>query len=1093
MIRNIAILFSVLIIAGFTIPAYAQSPIADHVVINEVDTNPPGDDSASPTEWVEIYNPTDSTVDISGWQVASTTVLKQTFVIPVATTIGPGQFMTFSYRTVWFTDINEVVELRNKNGLVIDSTSIISDIKNDFSSWQRIYDGYDLDSFDDWKFAKSNAGSSNGVIPTVSEETEVLITIQPTKENYIFGETAILQGTISEEVFIEQLGNFEPEEISLSITGPNYNSKIVLYPDRNLNFKTSLSLHPVLGITEGLYNISVTYAGSNSATSFFVGEELPEDELSKETTFSIITDKSQYLPGQIVSISGITSEIIPFEGMKYNVKDPTGKIIESGTLYPTKGQFSGSIFLTTVNPVYGTYVITGEYFETTSTSFEVVEDFKEGVLISLWTDKEVYGLGDVVTVSGRLNEQWISSLDLEILQTRNTALGVNDKPGGNFAFKILDVVRLEGDGSFKYTFKIPKGEERLGDYRIKVSKEIGTAIKTIKVVDDPISDLEIREPLSLATDKQTYDFGDKIVISGFVNELSQSTTNVPVVKISIKDKDGNPLTIIGRTGEGRVSTTGSTVSYDFTAVPEPSGRFVVSTDLNRSIFNEGQYLVTARYLDLSSSVFFSVSDSLNVEDGVSVSLNKEVYGLGERVVLQGIIPPTGERSVQISLTKPDGSVRNSGAVVENQRFSWEWVTPISASQSTVKNVDDRSFSNTNLGVYKIKVANSSYSKNLFFKVSLNPVNDTLVISPIEVYTEKPIYKAGETLKVLGSVIPREQGSEGLVVPERVHLTITSERLPTKPIHQASVYPNQGGNFQSLFELPITIFSEGQYKVKAEYQRKQSSNSFGVTNDFTFGLDEPVTLLISSDKLEYNPGDIVFVTGKPNKLIYLEEYNVSVFKKTGEEITCGSFTCGVHEGPVTTIRPSPNGSFSYQFVIPDAISSIGRYEITVESNFETKHHVFNVIAPAEKAIPQTIIEKVTSIPDDTILVNTSEKEFDSIKAGPRVLMGSLVTSPRGEEPNVNLRVVSDSGVCVIGPEENCLVNDSTRKPGEIYDFVEVDGVNLKVRYSGPDARVEKFSILPESSQENLPSSEWEIQVLKDSQESRLYYKINYSPL
>ena len=50
------------------------------------------------------------------------------------------------------------------------------------------------------------------------------------------------------------------------------------------------------------------------------------------------------------------------------------------------------------------------------------------------------------------------------------------------------------------------------------------------------------------------------------------------------------------------------------------------------------------------------------------------------------------------------------------------------------------------------------------------------------------------------------------------------------------------------------------------------------------------------------------------------------------------------------------------------------------------------------------------------------------------MGSLIASPRGEEPNVNLRVVSESGVCVIGPEDDCLVQDSTRKPGEIYDVV-----------------------------------------------------------
>jgi hypothetical protein len=857
-----------------------------------------------------------------------------------------------------------------------------------------------------------------------------------------------------------------------------------------LEFETTLSLHSVLGINEGVYNVSVSYAGVSSSTSFSVGDEIIELEIPEESVFAIVTDKSQYLPGETLSISGITSEDIPFEGVKYELIDPHGEIVETGTLYPIDGEFSGTIFITTVNPVYGIYVINAEYLGNTSTSFNVVEDIKEDVLISLWTDNEVYGVGDVVTITGRLNDLWISSLDLEILQTRNIALAGNEFDGGDFAFKILDVVRLEGDSSFQYSFQIPKGEERLGDYRIKVSKEVGTAIKTISVVDDP-SMVIIREPFTISTDKPIYDFGDKIIISGFIDDLSQSTSDTPVVNVSIKDKDGNPLTIIGGTGGGRLGSTGSAVSYDFTAIPDLSGRYKVSTELIRNVFDEGQYLVTAKYLKLDRSVTFSVIDFLSAD--VSLSLDKEVYGLGETVHLSGSLP-TGNAAVSISLTKPDGSIINSGASVDNQQFSWEWITPVEEKQPTIKSVDDRSLLKTNLGIYKIKISTDTYSVDIFFKVSLDPANDSLSILPISVYTDKPIYKAGESLNVLGSVILKEQGDEGLVVPERVHLTITSEIAPTKIIHQASVYPNQGGNFQSFFELPITVFSEGQYKVKAVYQNKQTDYSFGVANDFTFGLDEPITLLISSDKSQYHPGDVVFVTGKPNKLIYLEDYDVSVFKKTGSEITCGSFICGTHEGPSTTIRPSPNGSFSYQFVIPDSITSVGTYEVTVEADFEIKTLLFDVVEPSAEEKPlRTIIEKVNSIPDDSISISTIQKEFDDVKAGPRVLLGSLIASPRGEEPNVNLRVVSESGVCVIGPEENCLVQDSTRKPGEIYDVVEVDGVSLKVRYSGPDARVEKFSILPESATTMLPDSVWDIQVVKDSQVSRLYYKINYSPL
>ena len=38
--------------------------------------------------------------------------------------IEPGQFLTYSYQSVWFTDSNESVELRDENGVVIDKTPL---------------------------------------------------------------------------------------------------------------------------------------------------------------------------------------------------------------------------------------------------------------------------------------------------------------------------------------------------------------------------------------------------------------------------------------------------------------------------------------------------------------------------------------------------------------------------------------------------------------------------------------------------------------------------------------------------------------------------------------------------------------------------------------------------------------------------------------------------------------------------------------------------------------------------------------------------------------------------------------------------------
>ena len=109
--------------------------------------------------------------------------------------------------------------------------------------------------------------------------------------------------------------------------------------------------------------------------------------------------------------------------------------------------------------------------------------------------------------------------------------------------------------------------------------------------------------------------------------------------------------------------------------------------------------------------------------------------------------------------------------------------------------------------------------------------------------------------------------------------------------------------------------------------------------------------------------------------------------------------------------------------------------------------------------------------------------------PRVLSGSLI-SILGDESKVNLKVSNELGQCIIGQDDDCLVSESTRKPGQIFDTVSVNGESFKVRYSGTDARLEKFNILPENDESFLPLENWTVEVIKENQPSKLYYKVTY---
>jgi len=143
--------------------------------------------------------------------------------------------------------------------------------------------------------------------------------------------------------------------------------------------------------------------------------------------------------------------------------------------------------------------------------------------------------------------------------------------------------------------------------------------------------------------------------------------------------------------------------------------------------------------------------------------------------------------------------------------------------------------------------------------------------------------------------------------------------------------------------------------------------------------------------------------------------------------------------------------------------------------------------------KTIIEKTNRISDSLIPIQSADKIIEDQTVKPRVLSGSMVTPSKTDISKVNLQVLSESGICIIGQNSDCLVSESTRKPGQIFEVIQLDGMNLNVRYSGPDVRLEKFSILPQSSEDFLPDTNWNVEVLKDDEVSRFYYKVTYKTI
>ena len=1119
---------AVLIAAGAIPGVFAQSQ-PDHIIINEIDINPPGDDTKSISEWVELFNPTDEEVDIGKWKIASMTGQRKTLTIPEFTTIKPGEHLTFQYTTNWFTDITETVQLKDREGNVIDEVSRISDLGDSFDSWQRIYDGLDSDSSSDWTLLTPTIGTSNGV-PDVQEtiSSGPIITLATDKDVYVLGETAEIFGSVSEQLFVEK-PIFQAERIVIEIDGPGgYFDKREMHADLNLEFLTSVQLRSVFGLSDGVYHVTAHYGGNSVITQFIVGNVVSESIDTDEPWLTISTNKESYIPGETVTIFANTNTLVPLEGLKFAVKDQGGILIESGVIFPVENDFYQSVrgggissntdalftttfFLDTISPSYGTYSIEGDYGGLSFIdNFEVAEDIKEDVPLSLDTDKRFYSPGETVHITGRLNQKWVPSLNLEILQDKVTNLNT-DYNEGTRVFKRTTGVTLEGDSTFSFDYEIPASENAVGDWRVRVWKDVAATQTVFTVTSDGSANQDYAQDFFVETDRGLYALDDKITISGYVNDKiisSQFYTDPVNVVITKEGEDFRRAEVFKP--QRKSNPIGEALLVE-TASPNIAGRWEIRDSLDRTAYSPGIWNVRATYAEgkFWSNTQFEIIDPLDLgTDRFRLKLDKDVYGFNEEVRLSGVVAlDLPIYFVDITITEPSGKTRVGGALVEENRFDWTWRTPLTESTQQIKDLDDRSQSaTTNVGIYKMNVRAPGGSQDIFFKVSENPELEegvALAPEPLTITTDKTVIKPGqnEQLAVSGQVQVREQGKEGLQVPERVQIQIKTTTFPVKVIREAFVYPDQGGNYRSVFMLPANIFLEGNYEVTAKYLNHRAATNFDVQSNVVFGGPPGrAQILLSLDKNTHAPGETVILNGKLSKLVFVDVYRISFVQRLDNAISCEqySFNCGVHQFPPIEVRPDQDGSFTFEWEIPDSEQVLGTYDIIVDVGFQLESITLDIV-PAKEAAPVhaevgKVTEKFNRIPDFFIPITTAERvtEQGDVMA-PRILQGSLLIPGRGHEASVNLKVESESGICIIGQEFECLVSDSTRAPGQIYEMVLIDDISYKVRYSGPDVRLEKFTILPEDDDAVIPDSTWNVNVIRDSQATKFYYKVTYIPV
>jgi hypothetical protein len=150
---------------------------ASDVVINEFEQNPAGEDAGN--EWVELFNPTNQAVNVSGWMLVPTRNRIRNVTLEAGSIIPPlGYLVVPPPQSQWLDNEWEIIALMDSTGNVKDNTTRnggwMTDERGengDDYTWQRFPNGQDTDSDADWAFRPSTKNLSNGGEPVTTTTT----------------------------------------------------------------------------------------------------------------------------------------------------------------------------------------------------------------------------------------------------------------------------------------------------------------------------------------------------------------------------------------------------------------------------------------------------------------------------------------------------------------------------------------------------------------------------------------------------------------------------------------------------------------------------------------------------------------------------------------------------------------------------------------------------------------------------------------------------------------------------------------------------------------------------------------------------------
>lgn len=553
--------------------------------------------------------------------------------------------------------------------------------------------------------------------------------------------------------------------------------------------------------------------------------------------------------------------------------------------------------------------------------------------------------------------------------------------------------------------------------------------------------------LDVWTDKPSYAAGDTVRIGGSTYTSLGETLDIEVVQTRQASTDLAPASKF-RIADSITSPDHRTFEYSFAIPGGKSG--------------EGTYRLTVSTWNDSKTLFIHAGDDsrYSPSDDLLVLLSgHEAYRIGDTMRFSGFMQYPFDlldrEPVIVTITGPAGDVFSSRA-----------------SPDEFGNFGADVYARPGLfteGQYLAEASHREYKASLGFAISGDPQELQGDAAPTDLSLNhgQGMYEAGQIFRLTGT-------APGSGVHDRVQIQVFGDQT-SHPIYETFVMPRTNGEFAVDLGIQTYLFPGGTYTVRASLGGLADQISFDVAGAPPDAGMLP-TLSISTARPVYDPGDAVSITARSERQPDIGQISMTVTHVRGPGFDCDTVLCGNLPAASAMLMPDKSGQYSFLFGIPAEVSASGVYEAVAVADSGDASTRFEVTA-----VPPMMVE-TSRVSADGIM--TDSRTVSGITFMPRVMSGYLPA-----DSGADLMLLSQSGTCVVGRSAECIVSDSTRAEGTLYRAITVDGMTLNVRYTGPDARSEQFSILPASPEDFLEPLAWT--VVSSDGSSQASYRIAYA--